>query len=295
MRKYSFQIFLFLSIFIPSISLAANQYVRAGATGTGSGSDWINAYTSLPATLIRGDTYYIADGNYATYTVDDAVSGTSVITIKKATTTDHGTETGWDSSYGDGQAAFTSPFNIITSYVVFDGNVGSGSNSNSYGFSIATPANCYQVNRMLGIPPVGYPSLNITGITVAHTAIVNCGSAYDYTQIGIYSNPGTGTNITISNNYIKDSSANMLIRKWSNSTISDNYFGGNWSSAANHGEQISPGSYCNDIILKNNILKDSIVFVLGVHQPDNNRWKIYNNIVIGGTVTGVFANADSSS
>src|SRR3989338_10419935 len=155
MRKYSFQIFLFLSIFIPSISLAANQYVRAGATGTGSGSDWINAYTSLPATLIRGDTYYIADGNYATYTVDDAVSGTSVITIKKATASDHGTETGWDSSYGDGQAAFTSPFNIRTSYITFDGIVDSGSDPNTYGFKIDTPSNCNQDNRMLGVPPVG--------------------------------------------------------------------------------------------------------------------------------------------
>ena len=38
------------------------HYVRAGATGLNNGSDWNNAWTSLPATLVRGDTYYIADG-----------------------------------------------------------------------------------------------------------------------------------------------------------------------------------------------------------------------------------------
>src|SRR4030043_1400540 len=79
-------------------------YVRAGATGANNGSDWNNAFTTLPATLVRGTTYYIADGNYASYTFDDAVSGTTLITVKKATVADHGTETGGVSTYGDGQA-----------------------------------------------------------------------------------------------------------------------------------------------------------------------------------------------
>ena len=34
-------------------------------------------------------------------------SGTQYITIKKAIETDHGTNTGWNSDYGDGQAVFT--------------------------------------------------------------------------------------------------------------------------------------------------------------------------------------------
>jgi parallel beta-helix repeat protein len=59
------------------------RYVRAGAIGNGTGSDWTNAITQLPATLTRGYTYYIADGSYGSYTFDDAVSGTQVITLKK--------------------------------------------------------------------------------------------------------------------------------------------------------------------------------------------------------------------
>ena len=65
---------------------AAQVYcVRAGATGANTGADWNNAYTVLPATLVRGATYYVASGSYGAYTYDDAESGTTVITIKKAT------------------------------------------------------------------------------------------------------------------------------------------------------------------------------------------------------------------
>jgi hypothetical protein len=35
---------------------AADRFVRQGATGNGSGSDWTNAHPTLPATLVRGDT-----------------------------------------------------------------------------------------------------------------------------------------------------------------------------------------------------------------------------------------------
>ena len=35
---------------------AANHYIRAGATGANNGSDWTHAFTTIPATLVRGDT-----------------------------------------------------------------------------------------------------------------------------------------------------------------------------------------------------------------------------------------------
>ena len=81
-----FLIILFFGIFgLASSSEAANRYVRQGATGSPNGIDWTNAYTALPATLTRGDTYYIADGTYSSYTFDDAISGTTYITIKGIT------------------------------------------------------------------------------------------------------------------------------------------------------------------------------------------------------------------
>src|SRR4030042_2436744 len=113
--------------------------VRAGATGTNNGSDWNNAFSTLPATLVRGATYYVADGEYSAYKFDDSVSGTSVITIKKATASDHGTNTGWLSSYGDGQAVFSGYILFDTSYWVFDGNgthTIPSNDTDDYGFKV---------------------------------------------------------------------------------------------------------------------------------------------------------------
>lgn len=147
MNKNTLLIVMLLFLIFPSISIAANYHVRSGCIYNGNGMAWVcaegaggvGAYNVLPSILTRGDTYYIADGNYPSYTVDDDVSGTLVITIKKATGIDHGTVTGWDSSYGDGQAFFAAPFNILTSYITFDGVTGLGSNYGSYGFEVTKP------------------------------------------------------------------------------------------------------------------------------------------------------------
>ncbi|MGZ3805746.1 MAG: hypothetical protein ACXVB4_16130, partial [Pseudobdellovibrionaceae bacterium] len=116
----------FFFIFITLQAEAVNHFVRQDATGSANGSDWTNAYTSLPATLVRGDTYYIAAGNYSGRTFNTPTSGTTLITIKKAIEADHGTETGWQASYGTGQAAFTGMLEFTSSYWVFDGMTGGG-------------------------------------------------------------------------------------------------------------------------------------------------------------------------
>jgi hypothetical protein len=132
--------FLFLFLISWNYILTADHYVRQSATGNGNGNDWTNAFTSLPQTLIRGDTYYIADGNYSQYTFDDAASGTDTIWVLKATASAHGTETGWSSSYGDGQAIFDTRFIFTTPYYYIDGVVGGGLGSyedtTSYGFKV---------------------------------------------------------------------------------------------------------------------------------------------------------------
>jgi hypothetical protein len=123
-----------------SHSFAANHYIRDGASG--DGSDWANAWDDLPATFVRGDTYYIADGNYGTHDFNTAVSGSTYIYIKKATASAHGTETGWNASYGDGVAVFStsSPFDhvwhVTTGYWDFDGVVGGGPESWESGHGI---------------------------------------------------------------------------------------------------------------------------------------------------------------
>lgn len=169
---------------------AASVYVRAGASGANNGSDWTNAYTNLPAQLVRGDTYYIAAGNYGSHTFDDPVAGTTLITVKKATAADHGTDTGWQAAYGTGQAVFnTWTFTGSTGYYDIDGQYQYGilvdfnegqigcqiSGGNQYvfryidfsGISSNAPYNYSATTRALNI------STNMTGLTVSHCSLHN--------------------------------------------------------------------------------------------------------------------------
>jgi hypothetical protein len=119
------------------------HYVRSDAPSGGDGSDWGKALQILPGSLERGHTYYIADGTYGSYTFDDAESGTQYITIRKATASDHGTDIGWDSSYGDGQVVFdAAALAFNTGYYDFDGQVGGGPDNwkTGHGFVFTSPA-----------------------------------------------------------------------------------------------------------------------------------------------------------
>jgi hypothetical protein len=117
-------------ILLYNISTAANHYIRQNANGNADGSDWTNAWTDLPSSFIRGDTYYIADGIYGNHTFSTPENGTERIYIFKATLSSHGTEEGWDNSYGDGVALFTQEsgtnWHVLTPYWTFDGVTGQG-------------------------------------------------------------------------------------------------------------------------------------------------------------------------
>lgn len=186
------------------VTQAANHYVRDGSSG--DGSDWANAWDDLPAVLTRGDTYYVADGNYAAYAFNDAVSGELYITVKKATGTDHGTDTGWQASYGDGQAVFTNYISIERSYFVWDGNgthtVPSG-NSADYGFKIASAC----TNCLSGILRIGYSGDVVSNITVKYTHVYE--SMSNDMNIGTVSvrfwPANENHHIKLQNNYLQNS------------------------------------------------------------------------------------------
>ena len=122
MRKILFAILMIL--LVPVVAGAATDHcVRSGATGSATGADWTNAYTTLPTSLTRGDTYFVASGSYTNYTFDDNESGTTVITIKHATIADHGPATGWDDAYATGTADWTY-WNFTKGYYTINGQTG---------------------------------------------------------------------------------------------------------------------------------------------------------------------------
>jgi len=122
-----------LSILTLSISaFGATHYITASGSGSQSGADWNNAYAGIPGTLVRGDTYVLAGGNYGSYTFNTPTSGTTTITIRKAqagtlngTTYNDDQIPGWSSNFQTKQAVISSSsstqWSVKTDYWNFDG------------------------------------------------------------------------------------------------------------------------------------------------------------------------------
>lgn len=153
---------------------ANTLYVGTIATGSGNGADYSNLLAQT-FTAVRGKTYCYVDGVYNAKTFSTAASGTTTITLTKATVLNHGTSTGWSDALGDGQTQFPSLY-FSTAYWIFDGGKGDGSTSiigrtdpATYGFYIH-PSSGDGVN-------FGGFSDTSQHVTVARTAVVCAGSA----------------------------------------------------------------------------------------------------------------------
>ncbi len=288
-------------LWLVSSVLAENNCVREGATGSNDGSDWINAFAILPDTLIRGDTYYIADGNYCPdgYTFDVPMDGEKYITILKATDSSHGTDTGWDSQYGDGQAVFTEMLAFKSSYWRFDGIVGSGPDSTSYGFKVKPDETITDAEHYLIKAP---HSGDIDYIQISHCSLTQLGRDWNgqdgkYGQCCLYVGGDDPTDhYIISHNYMAFASTCLILYNSSNTIVENNYFSTNWSSPDAHGQLVAPGWDSDDVIFRNNIFYLPTIFVFGAHVAGSERWQVYNNIAIGdgSKVNAGFANATSA-
>jgi len=155
---------------------AGNCYVRSGATGSGSGTDWANAYTNLPASLARGVIYYVAAGTYPPHVFNDAVSGSTLITIKAPTIANHGTSTGWSNSY-QGQALWqcTSTCGPIwdvhlENYIIFDG---------SYSTPLSPYTNIATSGYGFKLKTNGYGGNGNTGNNCSECGVVRGGVGYN--------------------------------------------------------------------------------------------------------------------
>jgi hypothetical protein len=242
---------------------AANHYVRQGAAGNGSGSDWTNACTDFSgscavASLVRGDTYYVADGAYASRTFDRAASGSQSITIKKATASDHGIETGWLSTYGDGQAAFSATIQFDTPYWVWDGSFRNESNwfdCTAYGFKVNNNAD----NQM------GAYLHSVDNVTVKYTCLDAPSSALPGTTIRRYaldmydsSYTDAFTGWTASRNLFRFGNVHIFMPQSDGMIVEYNAFDSNSSNAQNHGEAISAYYGSNNAVYRYNKFKDII-------------------------------------
>lgn len=300
---------------------SAERYVRQGATGDGSGTSWTNAYSSLPNTLVRGDTYYVADGSYSSYVFDDPASGSTPITIKKCTPAQHGTETGYSAAYCDGQASI-GEWTLGADFLVIDGSKRNESNwadGAAYGFrvnggiigSTAVTSGVCASNITVKYVNIGGPesgntytgneadySFKIAGFTEICTNWTLSRNYSHNTHIDYHINGADGG--TIEYSYIRHGFGKESIRgqiRMSNYTIRHNVFKD--SCQGNPGDPtggactapialFDGSSWANTKIYgnvfyytNNSSVQDAILAVGGLEDPPVSGVEIYNNTFAG--------------
>ncbi len=261
---------------LPAMSQAANHYVRADATGNGSGSDWTNASRTLPTRLVRGDTYYLGAGNYGAHTFDDADNGTQAISIVRATATNHGTDTGWKSTYNTGTATFTQ-WTVLTDWYVFDGQRRNA--------DWATGATDQYGLRVSGTGPVmlddwlGHGSNHVT---FRYVDIVGGGRDNPAADDAIWGAVGNSW-MTWQYCAIHDSGRTLFFMRgnWQNMVVDHTYMARNTSNANSHGELLSMNSSTH-VVWSNNWMEDieGTGFLVGISNGTAADWDVFGNVAL---------------
>ncbi len=275
----TFTLTLLLTLLLfPGTANAANWHIRSGATGLNNGTNWADAWTSLPSTLGRGDTYYIADGTYGGYTFSDAESGTTYVYVKKATAADHGTDMGWNPGFGDGQALFSDTITFENSYYEFNGQYRNSDWTSGYGFKVD-----FEGKRGLFINRSGVGNITVKYVEIEGWTLTgnSCTRAVEFMS-------GYHDNLYIGYNYLHTIIGATLSTGGTNGAIIEyNYIGENGSNASCHGEAMAPNSETN-FTVRYNIVKDTmgsgVIFFLSrgaSHRQVNDNIQIYDNHIIG--------------
>lgn len=188
---------------LSSATLEATEkfhYIRKSASGKGDGTDWNNACPGFVGScagnkMQRGHTYFVASGDYETVTFD--VPGTDLITVKKATDVDHGTDVGWTNSFAAGPARFPS-WVFRSSHWVLDGQSRS-SLSSGHGFKIDLPKLNPNCSKSFCNGILLASETVIDRVTLRYIEIEGFGVNSNRSLNGVYSVPieGSSSNITL--------------------------------------------------------------------------------------------------
>lgn len=239
---------------------AACHVVTAAGAGSKTGSDWNNAYAGLPATLVRGDTYYLADGSYGSYALNTPTSGATQIVINKAIASDHCTDTGWNvGTMGSAQATFTQIANSSGGYYTINGQVGTFNSSGlptegSFGIYInGTTCQLGSMSRCVGLDMPNASSTTLSYIEVQGTGATSSANTNTPDDLLYY---GGSTNLTIDHVFLHDSSCDFTFGYGStNLLVQYSYFYKNWGAGSCHGQVSWNGSAHTGTVWRYNTMR----------------------------------------
>lgn len=272
MKKTSILLALIITCALTGLAEAAVVYIRAGGGGNRSGTDWANAMPILPAKLVRGNTYYIADGAYPGYIFNAPQNG-AWIYIKKATPADHGTNAGWQNAYGDGKAVF-GPLKFRTGNFEMNGQTGGGPGrwTAGHGFKVEHAGSTNQA-KLIKVEK-GVSNLTFRHMELAFRPCPSCRG-----QDAFYA-AGGGRNWKLQNMwmhhpsrvviYTGTNASNILIER---SLLERS---GTNGSASQHSE-IWSARDTHDVVFRNNLVRD-YRSTGGIIMGRARNWDIYGNV-----------------
>jgi hypothetical protein len=289
----------------PDVANSAG-YVRAAAAGTASGADWTNAYTVLPASLVRGCTYYVAGGSYAAHTFNDADSGTTLITIQAPTIAVHGTATGWSNAY-QAQATFTAPINFTGSsggtsgdYYTVNGVYRTSTGSpwldwrtqSGYGFAVNNNngSNCpitssgaaVQVGSFNGNAVASHVSIEYLNVIGSSNFSQVCSGNFDW-GIDVNGFSATTSTFYLGYSYIHDTAAdNVLVDGVNGATLEYDYIDrSSEGGATNHMEEVAIRNNTDNFIFRYSFVGacgDTACLASPNASGARSNWYIYRNV-----------------
>lgn len=260
--------------------------VLPAASGSGTGVDWSNAL-GASFSPSRGNVYFVGSGDYGPKVWSTANSGTTEITIRKATEESHGPETGWSASYGSGSARWVGGWQVSTDYWVFDGvrrpSDWRRGNTNGYGFFVSSG----EVNgKSIRLDNTFSAWCDNSTFQYIDARAGGSGTGYgDDVVYGIFGNSG----ITFRYCSLRDSDRTIFLQRgeWQNLLVDSCYIARNNSTPEIHGEMLSDvGSDFQTF--RNNHIEDiegtgvwAVLNGTGSKTSTNtaNGWKIYGNVI----------------
>lgn len=262
-----------------SVPCYADKYVRDGGTSSActSWTDACDQVSTAIGVVSRGETIWIADGAYTGFTFNVANSGSTRIWIKKAIASDHGTDTGWSSTYGDGQAVFSSDLTVTRGYLTFDGQTGGGPGSWETGFGF----------KFDGHPGIGNASpntdVNADYVVLRHFEIDHNDTTDTEDHICIVLDNNVGW--TIEYFYLHDVGCDVFKVRYSNSDITIQYgkVKSTYQGTVCHGDliEIPAGTVSGTFTVRYNYFEDVVgSYLFGVHEyAEVTNYEIYGNIL----------------
>jgi len=275
-------------------AFAACHTVTPSGSGNKTGADWNNAYAGIPATLARGDIYYLADGSYPAYTFSTGASGTATVELRKAQSYDNCTSTGWSTgTMGSSQAKFVGDpaISVSAPYFTMNGNGNStasgcgGAPGSTVTSEPPTPSDCGF--SLVGSGNQNSGATNVVGIrsnnlTLNYIELV--GSGYNAGDLEIFG-AGSGGYLTIKHLYGRNSGCVYVQDVGTNSLIDHSYFWGTEVYGAPggcHGQAEFENGGTNNGVRSNNVYRDitgTAVWTFAAGAGTNNNWQFYNNVV----------------